>query len=80
MDINAVIRQAEYEASINETKKYFDLSFYGTEAIWSEGFTPQGEIDQFAPYWADGSLHWKSWKDYYPNNSLFSFPSDGSDP
>jgi len=60
--------------------KYFDLAFYGTEAIWSEGFTPEAEINYFKPYWEDGSLYWHSWKDYWPDNNLFSFPSDGTDP
>jgi len=80
VDIDEVIRQAEYDQSIGNNMKYFDLSFYGTEAIWSAGFTPEAEIEWYAPWWADGSLYWHSWKDYWPDNALFSFPSDGSDP
>jgi len=53
--------------------KYFDLSFYGSEAIWSEGYTPEEEIAWYESYWEDGSIYWKSWKDYWPDNYLFSF-------
>jgi len=61
-------------------KRYFDLSFHGTEAIYSEGFTPDYEVEWTAPYWADGSVYWKSWREYLPNNRLFSFEADGTDP
>ena len=40
IDWDAAIGEAESAAANGETKKYFDLSFYGTEAIWHEGFNP----------------------------------------
>jgi hypothetical protein len=80
VDIAAAISEADSAAAEGTTKKYFDLSFYGSEAIWHEGFNPQEEIDAYSSDYESGSLYWKSWKEYFPNNSLFSFAADGSDP
>ena len=76
-DVDAIIRQAEYEASIGNTKKYFDMTFHGVEALESEGFVEFEEGDA-QEMWDEGDIYWKSYKEYLSGNSIFS--DDGNDP
>jgi len=72
VDVDEIIEQAEYEASLGNVMKYFDKSFYGTEGVYNEDFYHENEFSGLKTKMQDKDVFWARWPVYYPDNLLLT--------
>lgn len=66
----------------SDTKKYFDTSFYGDEAIFWDDYTDianEDDMEMILDYLDEELLYWERWPDVFPDNQLMSDDPTWSD-